>query len=95
MSLGAAAVLAGVAALYVVIMRDQGDHPAAWFLGSLLALTALAAAAALADRSRTRLVVVGLTATAATALGIVAIFSVGVPILVAAGLLWLAATRVT
>lgn len=89
----AAAVLAAVmAVVYVSVMRQQGEHPLVWVLGVLLTGAALAAhgARVAASHRRLALVVAGLFLSA---LGLLALLSIGLPMVVAGVLCFLAAAR--
>lgn len=83
-----ALVMAGV---YVAIMRQQSDPPVVWFLGALLLGAAAAGYGSLpAARHRTSvLVLAGLVLGAA---GLLALLTIGFPVLVAAALCVSAAT---
>jgi hypothetical protein len=77
-----ALVMAGV---YVAIMREQGDPPVVWFLGALL-LGALGAGYGSVPAARHRtgaLVLAGLVLALA---GLLALLTIGFPVLVAAAL---------
>lgn len=91
MGVAAAAVLAAVLVGYLAIMRSEDDDPAGWFVALLVALVVAALVGGLGAGAEWKRTLLGVAALVATAVGVVAIFSVGLPILVAAALLWLAA----
>lgn len=90
----AALVAASMAAVYVGVMHAQDDQPLPWVL-VVLAGCALAAAYGAPLRTRHRRAVLWTTAAALLLLGLVAILSIGLPILVAGGLALLAGARTT
>ncbi len=89
----AAAVLAlAMAVVYVRLMAEQGDRPLAWVLAVLLAGAGGAGYGAVVTgvRRTTALVLAG---ALLVALGVLAVFTIGLPILAAGALSLLAALR--
>jgi hypothetical protein len=80
------------AALYLVVIREQQGEAAVWVVATLLTAAGCAAYAA-PRRSPQRRVVLGGCAVVLGALGLLALLSVGLPILVAAALCLAAAVR--
>jgi hypothetical protein len=88
-----AAVLALVMAVsYVSIMAEQGDRPAAWFLAALVMGATAAAYGAYRGAPHRRVVLLA-AALELSAAGVLAILSVGLPILLAGMLCLVAAVR--
>ena len=89
----AAAVLAvAMAVVYVRLMAQQGDRPLWWVLAVLLAGAGAAAYGALATGVRRTTALVG-AGVVLFALGVLAILSIGLPILLAGALSLVAALR--
>lgn len=90
LALAAAIVAAGMTVYYVVLIRQQGNQPLAWVLGALLASVALAVYGTVwqAPYRRAALLAAGI---ALTVLGVLAILSIGLPI-IASGILALVAS---
>jgi len=89
----ASAVLAAVmAGVYVAVMNDQGDDPLAWVIVVLVAGAALAAYGA-AGWLPFRQVALAIAVLLLGALGLLAILSIGLPILAAAALAVVALVR--
>lgn len=94
-AVSAAAVALVAGTLYVAIMHQQADRPLWWVLAALL-IGAVAAAVG-ADRHRSRrhrLTLLLGTALTLGGLGLLAILTIGLVILVAAALSFVAAVRV-
>ena len=83
-----------VSVWYVALIGQQGDRPVAWFLAGLAGSALLVAYGAVraAPRRRTVLAIAG---TVLSLLGLVALASIGFPILVAGLLTVIAAVRAT
>ncbi len=79
---GVAAAAGAMAIGYVALMDAQGDSPRVWFLGGLLSAAALAAYASVRSVPR-RAEVIVVSGAVLVALGILGMFSIGLPILVA------------
>ncbi len=89
----AAAVLAvAMAVVYVQLMADQGDRPLWWVLAVLLVGAGGAAYGALSTGVRRTTALVGAGALLFL-LGVLAVFTIGLPILLAGALSLLAALR--
>ena len=88
----AAAITLFMVVVYLAIMRQEGDSPAAWFLAALvLGVVAAGYGANPASPYRgSALMLAGLVLAAA---GMLAIFSIGLPILLAGALCLLAGAR--
>lgn len=84
-----ALVMAGV---YVGIMREQGDTPVPWFLAGLL-VGAVAAGYGAIPAGPNRRAVLVLAAVVLVAMGVVAMLTIGFPILIAGALCAVAAMR--
>ena len=86
-----------VAGLYLVIIFSEDsakDRSATAFIGSALIVTSLLAiAGAVFPRAFGRRVLLTGAATGMTAWGVIGIFSIGMPLLLAAGLTWMAVLR--
>jgi hypothetical protein len=86
-----------VAGLYLVIIFSEdsaNDRSATAFIGSALIVTSLLAiAGAVFPREFGRRVLLTAAATSMTAWGVIGIFSIGMPLLLAAGLTWMAVLR--
>lgn len=86
-----------VAGLYLAIILSEetpNDGTRVAFIGSaLIATSLLGIAGAIFPRAFGRRVLLSGAATAMTAWGVVGIFSIGMPLLLAAGLTWLAVLR--
>ena len=78
----AAAIALAMTALYLGIMRSEGDSPVAWFLVALVG-GALAAAYGADRRSPRRPTVLFLGGLVLSVIGLLGVFSIGLPILVA------------
>ena len=90
---GAAAVLAVVVAVgYVSIMRQQSDRPVAWFLGSLALGATLAGYGAWTEAVHRRAALL-VASVLLMGMGVLAILSIGLPVLVAGLLCGVAAGR--
>jgi len=74
LGVAAAVITLLVAVVYALVMRDQGDSPATWFLAVLVVAALLAAAGSLRPTSRSLLVVATVLLAAAT---LVSLASVG------------------
>lgn len=79
---GVAAAAGAIAIAYVALMDAQGDSPRVWFLGGLLSAAALAAYASVCSVPR-RAEAIAVSGAVMVALGILGMFSIGLPILVA------------
>lgn len=79
---GVAAAACATAIGYVQLMDSQGDSPRAWFLGGLILAAALAAYAAFRSVPR-RAEAIAVSGGVLFAFGILAMFSIGFPILIA------------
>ncbi|GAA1284884.1 hypothetical protein Psi02_32900 [Planotetraspora silvatica] len=92
--LAAIAVLIAVAmlVLYVVLIRQQGGHAAAWFLGGL-AVAALLGIYGVAHAAPRRGLALAVSGVVLMLLGILGILSIGLPILGAGVLAVVAAAR--
>lgn len=86
----AAAVALLMIAGYLALIHSQGDEPAIWFIAGLAVGALLAAYAAMSHSSRRRpaLLVSGVVLSA---LGLLGILSVGLPVIVAGVLAFIAA----
>jgi len=82
-------VMTGV---YIGLISQEDDRPVAWFLGGLVAASALAIYGA-AEAAPLRTAALLVSGAALAVLGFLAIFSIGLPILVAAALTLVAAGR--
>ena len=90
----AAAVIAAVMlGVYLAIMHSQGDDPLAWVLAALAGGTGLAAYGA-GGRLPGRRVALGAATAVLGVLGLLALLTIGLPILAAAGLALVALLRV-
>jgi peptidoglycan/LPS O-acetylase OafA/YrhL len=92
------AIVAGVIVLsvaggYLLVMREEGDTPAAWFLVPLLVCGLLAIAAGWSSAWRGRPLALRAASAVLMLFGVLAILSIGAPLLVAAALLAFAAAR--
>lgn len=77
------AVAAGAIAIgYVRLMAAQGDSPKVWFLGGLISAAALAAYSAVRAVPR-RAEAIAASGTVLLSFGILGLFSIGFPILIA------------
>jgi hypothetical protein len=87
------ALMLVVTVVYIWLMHQQGDRPLAWVLGVLLGAAALTGYGARADSRHRRgaLLVAGVVLTP---LGILAILTIGAPILLAGVLCLISASRV-
>lgn len=85
MSASAALLAAAMAWVYVRVVHDQGDRPLVWVLTVLVGCAVLAGygASLAAARRRAALMVAGVTLLV---LGLLAIFSIGLPVIVAGAL---------
>jgi hypothetical protein len=92
LAVAAALVAATMAAVYVVVMQGQDDRPLLWVLAVLVG-GALASAYGASVRARHRRLVLVVAGAALALLGLLAILSIGLPILLAGGLALLAAAR--
>jgi len=90
--LGASLITTGVALAYTVIMLQQRDRPALWFIVALAMSIALGfgGVASVGSRRRTLFTVGGIVLLV---LGALSILSVGIPLLLAATLVLAAAVR--
>jgi hypothetical protein len=91
-ALAAAVVAVVMARLYVLLVHSQGNTPAAWVVTVLVA-AGLGAAYGCYRRAPRRRVVLGVCTVLLGAVGLLGILSVGLPILLAAGLCLLAVAR--
>ena len=91
-AIAAAGVAVVMAVIYIWLIRQQGDEPLAWVLGVLLLGAVLAGYGArnTSPHRRTALLSAGLVLTA---LGVLAMFSIGLPIIVAGILCFISAAR--
>lgn len=89
---GAALVAIAMISLYAVVIIDQSGEPAIWFV-SLMAVAIACAAYGSARTLPMRRWVLLACAVILTGLGMLAILSIGLPILVAGGLAWIAFAR--
>ncbi len=79
----AVAVAAGTIAIgYVRLMHAQGDSPRAWFLGGLVVASLLAGYGAVRSAPR-RAEAIAVSGVVLMLFGIFAMFSIGLPILIA------------
>ena len=92
LSLGAALVALGMTWVYLSVVHGQGNEPASWVVVVLVSAGAGAGYGSLRGTPGRRLVL-GICAVALAVLGLLAILSVGLPILLAAVLCLLAAVR--
>jgi hypothetical protein len=92
LSVTACALALAVVVLYLVVMSEQDEDPVVWAVTILLGAVAGTAYAARRSAPVRRFVLV-LCALGLFALGLLAIFSVGLPILLAAALCLAAAVR--
>ena len=92
-AVGAALIAMAMAAVYVAVMRDQGDQPLVWVLAVLVG-GALAAAYGAARAASYRQLTLGVAGVALLLLGLVSILTIGLPILLAGALALLACARV-
>ena len=83
-----------VTAFYVFLVYAQGDSPSSYAVGILLVAIACAAYA-VPMRARGRKVTLGVAAIFLFILGFIALFSIGMPLVLAAMLCVLGATRHT
>lgn len=92
--LGAAAtvIAATMMAMYVWLMRQEGDQPVGWFVGALAVAVALGAFGS-AGAIPWRLAALGLCGVILVALGVLGIFSIGLPILIAGVMALIGAAR--
>ncbi len=84
MALAGVGLAAATTVVYLILLHHEGDPLVNVF--SVLLVTAQVAAAIGATAGNRRAVVVG--ATMLTILGVLGLFSIGIPLLVGAGLLW-------
>jgi hypothetical protein len=89
---GAAVVAIVMIALYAVIIADQSGEPAWWFV-SLMAVAIACAAYGSARTLPMRRWALLACAVLLTGLGALAILSIGLPILIAGALAWIAFAR--
>lgn len=89
---GAAALVVGMLVVYLRLIHQQAGEPVAWFVGALVFGAAAAGygASTGSPHRDAALLVAGLVLTAA---GMLAILSIGLPILVAGALCLLASSR--
>jgi hypothetical protein len=92
LSLGAALVALAMAWVYLTVVQGQGNDPAAWVVVVLVGAGLGAGYGGIRGTPARRLVL-GTCAFALAVLGLLAILTVGLPILVAAGLCVLGALR--
>ena len=93
LAIAASLIALAMVVVYLVLIRAQGDgSPAVWFLLTLLAAAALAGYGARRDAAH-RMTALLLAGAALLAIGLLAILSIGLPILVAGGLALAAALR--
>jgi hypothetical protein len=92
LAVAAALVAATMAAVYVGVMRGQDDRPLLWVL-VLLVGGALASVYGSLRRAPHRRLVLVAAGAALALLGLLAILSIGLPLLVAGGLALLAGAR--
>jgi hypothetical protein len=92
LAVAASALAAVMTAVYVGIMNSQDDPPLAWVLVALLGAMALTAYAAFTGSPMRRQALV-VAAGVLGLLGLLAIFSIGLPILLAGVLAGVAAAR--
>lgn len=83
------AVLSGV---YLALVTAQDDQPVAWFAGGLIAAGALALYGAFRPR-RGRVVALVLSGLVLSGLGLLALLSIGLPVLAAGVAAFVAAAR--
>lgn len=79
---GVAAAACAIAIGYARLMDSQGDSPRAWFLGGLVLAAALAAYAAIRSVPR-RTEAIAVSGGVLFTFGILGLFSIGFPILIA------------
>ena len=92
LALTAAVLALAVLVGYLAIMRQESDEPAAWFVAALVLGPALAVYGARA-RSRHRRAALLLAGLVLTGVGLLAILSIGLPVVVAGVLCLVAAAR--
>jgi hypothetical protein len=92
LALFAAVIAAAVAWVYVGLMQTQDDRPLVWVL-AVLGGAAVTAAACASTRTPYRRTALCITGSVLLLLGVLAIFSIGLPILVAGALALLSALR--
>jgi hypothetical protein len=88
----AAAIALVMAWLYVLLVHSQGEEPAGWVVLALVG-AGLGAAYGTSRTAPRRRAVLGVCAAVLGALGLLALLSVGLPILVAAALCLVAVAR--
>jgi hypothetical protein len=92
LAMAAALVAASMAAVYVVVMQGQDDRPLLWVLVLLVGGALASVYGAFRHAAHRRLVLIAAGAGLGL-LGLLAILSIGLPILVAGGLALLAGSR--
>ena len=91
-ALAAAVLAAAVTAMYLFLVHGQGDRPS-WWAVAILTMAALGAAYGVRPRAPYRKIPLVVAAVALFLLGFVALFSIGMPLLLAATLCVVAALR--
>jgi hypothetical protein len=94
MPLLAAAIGVGMVIVYLEIIGNQGNSPAWWFVALMLIASALAAYGSLGNRDH-RLPALALSAFLFVGLGFLSIFTIGLPIMLAAVLAGVGAALAT
>ncbi|MGP3961123.1 hypothetical protein ACTWPT_34505 [Nonomuraea sp. 3N208] len=92
LALSAALIAVIMSVWYMVLIAQEGGRPAIWFLG-LMAVSALLATYGVARAAPRRRAALGIAGTMLAALGILALASIGLPILAAAASALTAAMR--
>jgi len=90
--LAASVIAFGMMIVYVEVINDNGDEPAAWFLIAL-AVGALLAVYGSSRSAPGRVVTLALSGVLLALLGILGILTIGLPILIASVLVLFAALR--
>ncbi len=90
-ALAGSAIAAATALRYIAVIRGQGAHPdevagVAFFVTVLVAIGVLMSVGALSPLPNSRLLLLAVAGTAAVALGLVARYSIGLPLLLAGAL---------
>ena len=93
LAVGAAALAVAMTAVYRSVIDAQGDGSPLWWVQAALLVGAFLALVGAPTRNRRRVPVLLVAAGLLGVLGLLAILSIGFPILVAAGLAFLAALR--
>ena len=89
---GATVLTIAMLVVYLTIIRQQGNQPAAWFLALLVGAAAATGYATCSASPRRRAVLV-LSGVVLTGAGLLAVLTIGLPILVSGVLCGVAAAR--